>query len=379
LKPNLVEVKNRRQLRSFITFPEKLYKGCANWVPALREDEFDTLCGNMARNAAMQFCERILYLAYDAENKIVGRVAGIINHKANREWKTKIVRFGWIEFINDEEVARSLICAVRDWGKKKGMEVIKGPLGFTDMDREGMLVEGFEHFSPFTCIYNFPYYPEILERIGFAKDADWTQRLVEIPSEMPKALRHADRVEKQFGIHILKVSSVRELGKKYGRALFHMVNESFAPLYQFSPLTDYQIDRYIQTYVPIMDLDFDCVVVDGDNKPVGFSFCVPSLAGAVKKSGGRLFPFGFVRILHALKKNDTLEALMIGITPEFQGMGAAVLMFRYLQENCIRRGISKIIVNPMLENNVNVQSIWNIYPNKIFLRRRSYSLPVNAL
>mgnify|MGYP003320940284 CR=1 FL=1 len=335
MKPEIIEVTTAKQLREFITFPEKLYKDCENWVPPLMGDEYDTLSGDPARNAAMEFCEKILYLAYDSQHNIVGRIAGIINHKANREWKTHVVRFGWIDFINDEEVAIALLGAVKKWGM----------LGFTDIDKEGMLVEGFENLSPFTCIYNYPYYPEILERIGFSKDADWTQVEVDIPSEVPQILKYSTLVEERFGLHVAKVSSVRELEKKYGRAIFHLINESFASLYEYSPLSDTQIDRYLKTYVPILDIDFVCAIVDEDDKVAGFCFCVPSLAKAVKKSDGRLFPFGIFRILRALRKNDTLEALMIGVSPEYQRKGATALIFKFLQENCNRRGIKRLWVN----------------------------------
>jgi len=376
MKPNLVEVKTKKQLRLFITFPEKLFRDCANWVPPLMGDEYDTLCGKSSRNAAMEFCERVLYLAYDSDNQIVGRIAGIINFKANEEWKTQTVRFGWFDFINDDEVASCLIDAVRQWGLSKGMTEMKGPLGFTDMDKEGMLVEGFENLSPFTCLYNFEYYPEIMERMGFRKDADWIQQMVEIPSELPEMLNYSTLVEERFGLHVVKVPSVRELGRRYGRPLFHLVNESFAPLYEFSPLSDLQIDRYLKTYVPIMDLDFVCVIVDANDKVAGFGFCVPSLSKAVKKSNGRLFPFGIFRIFHALKKNDTLEALMIGIDPEYQGKGATALIFKFLQQNCNKRGIKTLIANPMLEKNYKVQTMWSIYNHKQYMRRRSYSMTI---
>jgi len=374
--PTLVEVKTKKQLRQFITFPEKLYRGCANWVPPLIGDEYDTLCGKSSKNAAMEFCERILFLAYDSKKKIVGRVAGIINRKANEEWNTKTVRFGWFDFVNDDDVARCLINAVKEWGADKGMTEIKGPLGFTDMDKEGMLVEGFENFSPFTCLYNYEYYPVILERLGFTKDADWIQQLVEIPAELPEMLKYSSLVEERFGLHVVKLPTVRELGRRYGREIFHLVNESFAPLYEFSPLSDLQIDRYLQTYVPIMDLDFVCVIADREEKIAGFCFCVPSLSKAVKKSRGRLFPFGFARILRALKKNDTLEALMIGVGPEYQGKGATALIFKFLQENCNKRGIRTLLANPMLEKNYKVQSMWSIYQYKQYMRRRSYTMNI---
>ncbi len=368
----LKEVKSKKQLRDFITFPERLFRNCNNWVPPLRGDEFDTLSGQLKRNAAMEFCERALYLAYNQDGEIVGRVAAIINHKANKEWNTLTVRFGWFDFVEDIEVAATLLDAVTKWGVSKGMNVIKGPLGFTDMDKEGMLVEGYERFSPFTCLYNYPYYPEFLERLGFRKDADWVQQMVKLPPQLPEMLKYSELVEQRFGLHVVRCKSVRELGRKYGRAIFHLVNESFAPLYEFSPLSDIQIDRYLKTYVPIMDLDFVCVIVDENDQVAGFSFCVPSLAKAVKKSGGKLFPLGIFRILRALKHNDTLEALMIGVKPEYQGKGATALMFRFLQENCNKRGITTLLANPMLELNYKVQNMWSIYEFEQFQRRRSY-------
>ena len=364
------EVKSRRDLRKFITFPETVFKDNPYWVPALIGDEFDTL--DPSKNAAFEFCEARYWLAVSDEGKVVGRVAGIINHESNKRWGKKDVRFGWIDFINDIEVVKALISAVKEWGRSKGMEHIVGPWGFTDMDKEGLLVEGFDKLSPFTCIYNHPYYGELLEKVGFVKDVDWTQRLVEIPSELPPMFQYAELVEKRYGIHVVKTKSVKELADKYGMDLFHMYNETFAPLYEFSPLTDTQIRRYLKTYIPIMDLDFICVLADKDEKLIGFCFCVPTLSKAVKKSGGRLFPFGLFRILKALKVNDTLEALMIGILPEYQGKGASVLLFKYIHENCIRRGIKHMLANPQLETNYKVQSLWGEYETSIYQRRRAY-------
>lgn len=367
-KTILEEVKSRRQLRKFITFPEKLFKDCPQWVPPLITDEFDTLGGN---NAAMDFCEHIMYLAY-RDGEIVGRVAGIINYNANKDWGENTVRFGWIDFVNDLDVASALIDAVVRWGKSKGMTRIKGPLGFTDMDKEGLLVEGFDKLSPFTCIYNYPYYNELLEKLGFVKDTDWTQQIVYLPDELPQVLSYASLVEQRFGLKVAQCKNTREFGRRYGMSIFHMYNECFAPLYEFSKLTDKQIKRYLQTYVPILDPDFVCVLVDGDDNVVAFCFCVPSLAKAVKKSRGRLFPFGLLRILKSLKKNDTLEALLIGIHPDYQGKGASALIFKHIQESCNRRGIKFLLANPMLETNFKVQTLWGVYEHEQYMRRRSY-------
>lgn len=365
----VVKVVNRAQLRKFIKFPEKLYKNCENWVPALEGDEFDTF--NRKKNGAYDFCDADCFLAYK-DGVIAGRIAAIINHKANETWGSETVRFGWMDFIEDEQVAAALIDTVEKWGKERGCTDMKGPWGFTDMDKEGLLVEGFENLSPFTCLYNYPYYDTILKKIGLTKDVDWTQKVCYIDKEMPPMFQFADTISQRYGLHTYQPKTTRELGKRFGLPIFHMYNETFAPLFQFTPLTDKQIKRYLQTYVPILDPKYVAVCLDKDDNPVGFAFCVPTLSKAVKKSGGRLFPFGLFRILKALHKNDTLEALMIGVLPEYQGKGASVLLFKYIHENCLKTGINRMILNPQLEENFKVQSLFEQYRTEPFMRRRAY-------
>lgn len=366
---SLKEVRTRRDLRRFITFPEKLYKDCPNWVPALHGDEFDALG---SKNPALDFCERALYLAL-RDGQIVGRVAAIINHTANARWQEKVVRFGWIDFIEDVEVARLLLDQVAAWGRERGCVKIKGPLGFTDMDKEGLLVEGFEYLSPFTVIYNYPYYGQILEQLGFVKDADWTQKIVDIPEGDIPQLNFAPLVEERFGLRVVKDMSMKAMGKKYGMELFHLINTSFAELYEFSPLTDRQIETYLNVYIPILNKDFVAVIVDANDQVAGFAFCVPTLSKAFQKAKGRLFPFGFIPILRALKKTDTIEALMIGVLPQYQGKGASVLIFKYLLDSCHKYGITRMYANPQLETNHKVQSIFDdLMETHEFQRRRSY-------
>ncbi len=363
----IVRVMTRQQRRQFITFPERLYKDCDNWVPPLVGDEYDTF--NPRKNGAYDFCEADSFLAV-RDGEVVGRVAAIINHKADDAEGS--LRFGWLDFVEDIEVLRALMTAVEDWGRQRGRKLLKGPWGFTDMDKEGLLVEGYEHLSPFTCLYNYPYYDTMLQQLGFAKDVDWTQRAMSVSTELPPMFQYASLVEERFGVHVVRPASTRQMGRRYGKAIFHMYNEAFAPLVGFSPLTDKQIDNYLKTYVPIMDKDFVAVAVDKDDHPVGFLFCVPSLSKAVKKARGRLFPLGFTHILRALKHNDTLEALLIGVRPEYQACGVPVLLFKYIHENCIRRGIRSIIFNPQLEENHKVQNLFGDYHPEPFMRRRAY-------
>lgn len=366
----VVKVSTRCQLRTFITYPERLYKNCDNWVPALIGDEFETL--RKDKNPAFEFCDADYFLAY-RDGKVVGRVAAIINHNANRTWDCKVVRFGWLDFVDDADVLKALLSEVEKWGAERGCDTMKGPLGFTDMDKEGSLVEGYENLSSFTCLYNYPYYDTRLKEYGLEKDADWLQDWVEISPQLPEVLKYAELVEKRFGLRVYQARSMKELGDKYGKALFHTLNEAFAPLYQFTKLSEKQIDAYVKSYLGILNKDFVCILVDREDKAVGFAVCVPSLSKAIKKARGRLFPFGFFPILKALNSNDTIEALMIGVLPEYQRMGASALIFKYLHENAIKYGIKRMVMNPQLETNLKVQTLFDVYKPKPYTRRRSYS------
>ena len=363
----IVRVEGRRMLKQFIRFPLELFKDCPQWVPAFESDEFKSLSDE---NPSLSFCERELYLAR-RNGRIVGRVAAIVNHKANEKWKEETVRFGWIDFIEDFDVAKALIDAVVAWGRAKGATKVKGPLGFTDMDREGLLVEGFEHESPFTVIYNFPYYGEYLERMGFTKDVDWVQRIVDLPETLPPMFQYADLVEKRYGLHLYQARTLRQMARR-GREMFHVLNDAFAPLYEYSKLTEEQIDGYVKQYVPVLNKYLVAFVVNDEDKLVGFTVTMPHISKAVRKAKGRLFPFGFIPILRSLRHNDTIEALLIGILPEYQGKGANVLMFKYIHENCIRLGIKRMLLNPQLEENYKVQSLFGEYNPQPFQRRRSY-------
>ena len=365
----VVPVRGRIMLRQFIDFPIKLYKGCDKWVPSFEDDEYKSL-GD--KNPSLSFCDRELYLAME-DKRIVGRVAAIINHNADKKWNERTVRFGWIDFVEDFDVAKALIDKVIEWGRERGAEKIKGPLGFTDMDREGLLVEGFENESPFTVIYNYPYYGEYLERMGFTKDADWTQRYVELPDEIPPMFQYANLVEKRYGIRIYTARTVAKMAKR-GREMFHVLNDAFAPLYEYTKLSEEQIDGYVKQYVPVMNKDLVAFVVNDKDELVGFTVTMPHISAAVRKAKGRIFPFGWMHLLPALnpRRNDTVEALLIGVLPEYQAKGAAMLMFKYLHENYIRLGIKRMLLNPQLEDNHKVQSLFGVYDPRPYQRRRSY-------
>lgn len=363
----IVIVKTRCQLKKFIRFPYKLYKSSENYVPAFEGDEFDTF--NPKKNGAFEFCISESYLAYK-EGKIVGRVAAIINYKANQLCGENIVRFGWLDFIEDSEVLGALIAAVSKFGAKNGCNIIKGPFGFTDMDKEGLLVEGYDKLCPFTCLYNYPYYDTLLKEYGFSKDKDWIQRKVNLEPQLPEIYNVTDIIEQRYGLHIAKIKNPKELREKYGMSIFHLYNESFAPLFQFSPLTDKQIKTYLNVYSQILDIRYLAVCLNEKDEPIGFAFCVPTLSKAIKKSGGKLFPFGIFRVFKALKKNDTLEAMLIGVLPEYQGKGAAMLLLKYLHQNCIKAGINTLLINPQLEDNIKAVSLFDYYETEFYMRRR---------
>jgi GNAT superfamily N-acetyltransferase len=365
----IVPVEGKRMLKQFIQFPLDLYKDCKNWVPALEDDEYKSLGPD---NPSLAFCERELFLAFRG-SKIVGRVAAIINHNANRKWNENTVRFGWIDFVEDFEVAKTLIDTVVEWGKARGAKKIKGPLGFTDMDREGLLVEGFENESPFTVIYNYPYYGEYLERMGFTKDADWTQRFVEFSDTLPAMFQYAGLVEKRYGLRIYRADSLRKMARR-GREMFHVLNDAFAGLYEYSQLSEDQIDGYVKQYVPVLHKDMVALVVNEEDKLVAFTITMPHISAGVRKAKGRIFPFGWLHILPLLnpRKNHMAEGLLIGVLPEYQAKGAALLMFKYLHENFIRLGIKRMLLNPQLEDNHKVQTLFGDYNPQPYQRRRSY-------
>ena len=365
----IVPVQGKQMLRQFIQFPLDLYKDCDKWVPAFEDDEYKSL-GN--ENPSLAFCDRELYLAMSGK-KVVGRVAAIINHNANKKWGEEVVRFGWIDFIEDFEVAKALIDKVIEWGKVRGAQKVKGPLGFTDMDREGLLVEGFEKESPFTVIYNYPYYAEYLERMGFTKDTDWTQRVIEFSDTLPPMMQYADLVEKRYGVHLYRASTLKKMARR-GREMFHVLNDAFAGLYEYSKLTEEQIDGYVNQYVPVLNKDMVAFVVNDKDELVAFTVTMPHISAGVRKAKGKILPFGWIHILPQLnpKRNHIAEGLLIGVLPEYQAKGAALLMFKYLHENYIKLGIKQLLLNPQLEDNHKVQTLFGDYNPQPYQRRRSY-------
>ena len=359
------------QLKQFVHFGIDLYKGNEYYVPALVIDEIDTL--NPAKNPAFDFCESRYFMAF-RDGKPVGRIAAIINRQVNERSGKKTVRFGFVDFIDDDEVVDALFDAVKDWGRQKGLDTIVGPLGFTDMDNEGMLTDGFDQLGTMATIYNYPYYNTQMKRMGFEVDASWVEFKVMMPEGIPdKHQRICDIVRRKYGVPNGHFKNKKELLAKYGRALFELINKTYDQLYGYSPLTPKQIDHYIKMYVPIVRLENLSVIVDSDDRLVGLGLAMPSLSKALIKSRGRLFPTGWYHLLKALKaQNDIVDLLLVAVEPEYQSKGVNSLLFTDLIPSFIKQGYKCAETNPELETNQRVQSQWQYFDTTLHKRRCSY-------
>ena len=363
---SLIEIKkveSKKDLKTFIDFHYDLYKGNKYDVPNLFSDDMNTLSKD--RNAAFEFCEAEYYLAYK-EGKLVGRVAAIINHKANNKWNRKSVRFGWIDFIDDLEVSKVLLKAVEDYGKSKGMEDMVGPLGFTDMDPEGMLTWGFDQLGTMPTIYNYPYYPEHIKAIGgFEVDNKYVENKLMVPEAVPeKYAKIAAMIQKRYNLHVVKLTKKMVFDEGYGQKIFDLINATYSHLYGYSQLTQKQINQYIKMYLGMLDLEFVTLIEDWTNderKLVGVGISMPSLSIALQKCHrGRMLPFGWWHLLGAIKfhKTKIVDLLLVGILPEYRAKGANALLFADLIPIYQKYGIEWGETQVEMETNTAVQGQW---------------------
>lgn len=370
------EAKSPSDMRKFIRFNYELYKDNPYSVPDLYEDMVSTFS---SRNAAMDFCKTIYFLAYK-NDKLVGRVAGIINEKANDRWSERAVRFGWIDFIDDIDVSKALIDAVSEWGASQGMSQIHGPLGFTDFDAEGMLIDGFDQLSTMATIYNYPYYPEHMERLGFVKETDWVEYRMNVPEAVPERLSSmAEYIMQRYGLQIKKYKSPKKIIRDYGKQIFEVLNEAFTPIFGYTALNERQIDQYVKMYLPIADLDLVSLVTESDGTLIGVGISMPSLSLALQKAKGKLFPRGwweFAKILKFGMHPDTLDLMLIGIIPKYQNKGVNSIMFYDLLPIYIAKGYKYVETNVELENNLKVQQQWIYFERKQHKRRRCFTKPL---
>ena len=363
------------ELRKYVKFGIDLYKGNSYFVPPLIFDEIDTLRPD--KNPAFEFCQAQSFMAY-RDGKPVGRITGIINNKVNEKTGEKSLRFGFTDFIDDKEVVDALFNEVETWGRQQGMTSIVGPMGFSDMDHEGMLIDGFEELGTMATIYNYPYYPQHMERMGFVKDAEWVEYRIAIPSEVPdKYQRIADIVKKKYNLRVKKYTNRKKLKDEYGQALFELINEAYDDLYGYSPLTPKQIDHYIDMYLGILRLDCVCVVVDSEGRLVGVGISLPSLSKALQRGKGRLLPLGWWHLLQALKwKNDVVDLMLIAIKPEYQSKGVNALLFSDLIPTYVKNGYKWAESNLELEDNASVQLQWQYFDRRLHRRRRAFRKPL---
>ena len=370
-------VSTKSELKRFIRFNYEFYKENKYSVPDLYDDMLNTF--SPKRNAAFEFCEADYFLAY-REGKIVGRVAAIINHRANEQWNKKTVRFGWIDFIDDVEVSRALIDTVKQWGKERGMDTLEGPLGFTDMDAEGMLIEGFDQLSTMATIYNYPYYPVHMERLGLEKSADWVEMKIFVPDEIPeKHKRISDIIARKYNLHIRKLTSKKEVRESgIGHQIFRLINDAYAPLFNFSRMTERQIDQYVNMYVPVLDLRIVSIVENEQNEIVAVGISMASLSEALQKAKGRLFPFGWYYLLKALlwKRPKMLDLLLVGVRPDYQNKGVNALLFTDLIPVYQQLGFEYAESNPELELNEKVQNQWQYFKTEQHKRRRCFKAQI---
>ena len=366
----LKEVLSKKDLKNFISFPYSLYKGNKYWIPPLRFDEMKTL--NQSVNPAFEFCESKYWIVYK-DNKLVGRVAGIINSKYNDKFNKKEARFGWIDFIDDKDVASLLLRTVEKWALEKGMVHLQGPLGFTDFDGEGMLIEGYDEISTLGSIYNYPYYQNHIEKLGYTKDTDWIEFRVNIVSATPEKIERIAQIALQRNkLHVPEFEKAKDM-LPYARDIFYLINETYKDLYGFVELTDKQIDFYVKQYFSFIRPEYVPIVLDENNKLAAFGITMPSLNNALKKINGKLFPFGFIHILREMKKSCTLDLYLTAVRTDLQNKGVNALLIDQINKVCIKNGIKYVETNRELESNEKVQAQWKLYDARQHKRRRCYT------
>lgn len=363
------EVVGRREFREFIDFPYRLYKDHPYFVPPLKFDEEATL--RKDKNPAFEYCDARMWLAYRGD-QVVGRVAAILNKAYIEKWKNNYLRFGWLDFVDDEEVIKALMSQVEHWARDLGMTAVHGPLGFTDLDHEGMLVEGFEKVGTLATIYNYPYYPTHVERLGYQKDADWLEFRIKVPQTIPEMLdRVADTVMRRYSLTMMRARKAKDI-LPYATQIFELINVAYGNLYGVVPLTEKQIKYYVDQYFSFVRPDFITIVLDKEGKLAAFGITMPSLSKALQKAGGRLFPFGFLYLLQAIRKNNLGDLYLVAVRPDLQGKGVNALLIRETNRAYIKHGIREVESNPQLEVNDRILTMWEYYEAVNHKRRRCY-------
>lgn len=361
------EVQTGKQLRDFIKFPFRIYQDNPYWIPPLFHDEITTL----KKNPAFLHCDKKYWLV-KKEGEVVGRIAGIINRKENTNTGGKYARFGWLDFIDDPAVSKALLQQIENWAKEHSLSHVHGPLGFTDLDKQGLLIEGFEELGTFATLYNHPYYLAHLEANGYEKSADWFEFEITVPEKMPdRVSEFAAKVAERFGLKHVEAKNAKAI-KPYAGQVFQLLNEAYSHLYGFVQLTEAQVKFYTDQYFTFINPDFVSLIVNQENEVIAFGLTMPSLSEALQKAKGRLLPFGFIHIIKALKKNDRADFYLIAIRKDFQRKGVHVMIFEKIMHSFLKFGIKKVETNPELETNIQIQAIWKDYQPRNHKKRRCF-------
>ena len=366
------EIRTKRELRKFIEFANRLYKDCPYYCPPLFFDEMN--CFDKENNPALEVCEYQLWMAY-RDGEAVGRIAGIINRRANEKWGSKHVRFGWFDFIDDMEVSKALLDTVAAWGKERGMDALNGPVGFTDFDHEGLLLEGYDYPAVMASLYNYPYYVKHIDAYGLVKEADWVEIQVYPPKAVPERLdRIAEIVKQRSHVRVDKVKNSRELVRKYGIQYMDVIDEAYQVLYNFQPMTDKQKNYYKNMYFPLLNFDFVTLVVNEKDEIVGVGLGMPDISDALRKCGGHLLPFGWYHILKALKakKMKSFSLLLIAVRPDYQGTGVNAIFFQDQIPRMANYDIQILETTNILETNTKNIANFTQFDHKIHKRHRAY-------
>jgi len=363
------KVTSNRDLNRFIRFPFRLYSGCPQWVPPILMDEKRTL--RKDKNPAFDHCKSCYWLAYK-NKKVAGRIAGIINEKYIEKWGNRYARFGWVDFIDDLEVSRALFNAVESWARQNGMTGIHGPLGFTDLDKEGLLIEGFEEPGTMLMLYNHAYYKEHIEKHGYTKDAEWVEYQIRTPEKIPeKIIRVGQLALKRGGFQLVEAKKPKDL-KPFAHEVFEVLNDEYAELYGTVPLTEKQIDSYVKQYFSFIDPRFNKVILDKAGRVAAFGIALPSLTKALQKSRGRLFPIGFIYFLSAMKNPTSLDLGLVAVRSEYRKLGLPAILMTETTKAAIESGIEFSESSGELEDNDRIQAFWRHYNARLHKRRRAY-------
>jgi len=369
------EVTSKKMLREFVKYPNRLYKDNKYFVPDLLSDDLKTLSKDS--NPAFEFCEASYFLAYK-ENEIVGRIGALINHKSNEKWNEKNVRFTHFDFIDDLEVSKALLDTVEKWASDRKYESVMGPLGLTDMDHQGLLVEGFDELDMFITLYNYPYYKDHLISNGYEKEVDWVEYQIKMPTEPNKLIeRIAERAAKRQNVRLLNFRNKKHI-LPWAKQIFTLYNEAFAPLFGTTELTQAQIDYYINAFFGFVNPDFIKVVVNEHDEVVAFAITMPSLSKAMQKAKGKLFPFGFIPLLKAIKGNEILDLYLIAVRPDLQGKGINTIMMDSLLKTALKYKIKYAETGPELETNSDIQNLWKHFDTRQHRRRRIFKKELNG-